>query len=487
MKQLNTSVPEIGRTPYIPALLLVVLLATFCNPLVVTEVMAQSGIASESQLSVRILSLAEARQLALDSTEQLAQMREAVTGAEADVMGARAGVLPQVNLGGTWTHNFKKPSFFLPPDLAAGLGGASAVEMGGDWDVQAAATVTLNLWTAGRLSAAQGLTREALHATQWQELVVTDAVIYMAESAYFNVLLATEELLIAEEALGLAEENLRVIDQAHQQGKASRFDLLRAQVELTNRETPVVSAINERDLQTLQLLRVCGLDARTPLELTDRLQAVADPEALNDLLERMRNNSAELKALEHSVKASRLAVNLSKATRGPIVQLQGQYALQGQWDDDIWPGSDEAVNSANAALAVSIPIFDGFTAKSEIQGSEADLRTAQLELERVQRNRDLGVRQARAYLENANTALEGRREGVELAQEAYRLAVVRLENGLATPLERLDAELALTEAQGQEARALYASNMAEANLKLSVGGVYESPVITKTDIAEENH
>ena len=80
------------------------------------------------------------------------------------------------------------------------------------------------------------------------------------------------------------------------------------------------------------------------------------------------------------------------------------------------------------------------------------------------------MRQARVYLQNAIAALKGRREGVELAQEAYRLAQVRQENGLATPLERLDAELALTEAQVQLAGALYACNQAEATLKLSIGG-----------------
>jgi outer membrane protein len=481
MNRRITTAPGIGRLPQVPALLLGALLAAFFNPPAVSKAMSQPGAASDSPPSVRVLSLEDARNLALGSAEQLAQMKQAVRGAQADVMAAGADGLPQLNVGGTWTHNFKKPAFFLPPDLAEGLGGVTSVEMGGDWDLQAAATVTLNLWTAGRLSAAKGLTEEALMATRWQEMVVADAVVYTAETAYFDLQLALAQMEIAEEALTLATENLRVIDQAHQQGRASRFDLLRAQVELTNRETPVATARNERDLKTLKLLRVCGLDHRTVLELSDDLEGVEDPAPLTELLETMKFHSPDLKALEHAIKASRMSVKLAKAGRGPVVQLQGQYALQGQWDEDIIPGSDDAVGSANATLAVSIPIFDGYAAKADIQGSEADLRTAELELERVSRNRDLGVRQSRAYLQNAIIALNGRREGVELAREAYRLAQVRLENGLATPLERLDAELALVEAQVQLAGALYACNQAEATLKLSVGGA-NVPV----DFAEEN-
>ncbi len=46
---------------------------------------------------------------------------------------------------------------------------------------------------------------------------------------------------------------------------------------------------------------------------------------------------------------------------------------------------------------------------------------------------------------------------------------MRLANGLATPLERLDAELAMTTARAQLAEALFSSRMAQAYLELVVG------------------
>jgi outer membrane protein len=354
--------------------------------------------------------------------------------------------------------------------LAAGFGGSSAVEMGGDWDLQAAATMTWNLWTAGRLSAAGGAAAEALAATEWQKEIARDVVIYTTESAYNGVLLAAEQVDIAEQARAAATEALRVTQAAFDEGTAANFDLLRSRVELANREAPVVQARNQWHIQTLQLLRICGLDPNTTLTLGDPLAPVSGPDELASLLSRMRANSPELQTLSHVVAAQRQSVSLAKAARGPIVQLQGQYALQGQWDDDIIPTGDESVTSANVALAVSLPIFDGFTTKAGIQRSEANLRNAEIELERVTRDRELSVRQARLNLENTLVALDGRQETVDLAAEAYRLALVRVENGMATALERLDAELALTEARVQLAESLYNCNLAEAGLKLAVGG-----------------
>ena len=56
-----------------------------------------------------------------------------------------------------------------------------------------------------------------------------------------------------------------------------------------------------------------------------------------------------------------------------------------------------------------------------------------------------------------------------MEQETRRLAFVRQQNGMATPLEVLDADLALIRAKGQWASALYTGDLALAALEFSVG------------------
>ncbi len=462
---------QIGRKLPPPAIArrVLALMAGVLIPLTVTVAFA-AGDAPGPDTSLRPLSLAEARTLALSRDEMLLQAEESIRSADADVLDARSGRLPQLNVGGTWTHNLKKPSFFLPADMAAAFGGATSIEMGGDWDLQAAASLTWNLWTAGRLSAAGGAAAEALAATKWQKAAVLDAVVYTVDASYHATQLTATRVEIAEQARVAAAEALRVTDAAFAEGTASRFEQLRAQVELANREAPVVQARNALRMQQLQLLRLCGLAPGTRLELTDPLTTTESPVDLDSLLARMRKNSPELNAMRHVVGAQRQSVQLARAARGPVVQLQGTYALQGQWNDNIFPDSNDAVSSASAALAVSIPIFDGFSARAGIQRSEASLRSAEIELERVTADRELSVRQARLNLINALVALDGRQEAVDLAAEAHRLVLIRVENGMATALERLDAELAWTEARVQLAESLYNCNLAEAGLELAVGG-----------------
>lgn len=415
------------------------------------------------------LSLAEAIDRALASDETLAQAHEAVLAAEAGLMEARAGRWPHLDAATEYRHNIKKPAFFLPGEFADAFGGAAKVETGGDYDLSGALTATLNLWTAGRLSAAGGAAREWLASTRYHEEAARDYIRYQVRATHDQVLLAQENLSIAEGALSETEEAARVARAGFEAGTVSRFELQRAEVELANRHAPLVEARNAVDQALLHLARLCGLPPGTTPVLTDSLQSVVAPGSAQELVARMKRHSPELQALEHAVAAARRRVDFARAQRGPALQLSGQYVWQGQWDDDPLPEGDQLATSANVALGVSVPIFDGFETKGRIEGARAELRSAELELARISRDKELAVRQARLQLENALAALEGRREAVALAEEAHRLALVRLANGLATPLERLDAEAAMTTARAQLAAALYAANLAEATLELTVG------------------
>jgi len=415
------------------------------------------------------LSLDDAIKRALDTHETVAQAGEAIRSAEAGLMEARAGRWPHLDVGGEYAHNIKKPSFFLPAEFGTSLGGAAKVEMGGDYDVTGAVTATWSLWTAGRLSAAMGAAREWVATAQCREAATRDYVRFQVRSAYCAALLAVENLSIAERAVSETEEAARVARAGFDAGTVSRFDLQRAEVELANRRAPLVEAKNAVDQAFLSLGRLCGLAPGAAPTLTDTLAPVVHPRPVEELLDLMRDHSPELLALDHAVASARQRVDLQRAQRWPLMQLSGQYVLQGEWDDDPLPEEDNLATSANVALGVSIPIFDGFETKGRIESARADLRAAQLELSRVSRDKELAVRQALLHLENALVALEGREEVVALAEEAHRLALVRLENGLATPLERLDAESAMTTARAQLAAALYAANIAEATLQLTIG------------------
>ena len=407
----------------------------------------------------------EAVRLALGSDQTVQQATQAVLAAEANLADARSGRLPTLDLAAQYAANLKKPVMFLPPDLGAAFGGVTRLEMGQDLELGIALTARINLWTSGRLAAAESAARGGVDAARYREVAVRDYVRYLAAVSYGDALLARAELANAELALAETAEAARLAGLGVEQGTTSRFDGQRADVELANHRPRLVQARNRLALADLQLSRVCGAEVAP----ADTLAAAPSPAPLDDLLARMRAGSPELRALAAVVAAREQQVRLAHAGRGPVVQLSADYAVQAQWDTGPLPGEDEAAASSQVALAVQLPIFDGGRTSASLSSARAELQSARLELERALRDRELAVRRAALSLESALAALAGAQETVRLAQETHRLAVVRLDNGVGTPLERLDAERALATSRAQLASALHASNLAQAALELAVG------------------
>ena len=439
--------------------------------LLLVLIITLGGIASaqETEIDFNNFTLDQAIILALGQNEFLQAVQAEVEGAKGSLTAAKSGQLPQLDLTGQYARYLKNPAFFLPPEMGDAFGVSGPIPMGSDNDLIAAATVTFNLWTAGRLSAAEGIAVEMLTATRFKEKAVADGVLFTTVVAYHDVLLASENLIITEKSLAAAEESQRVAQSGFDQGTLSNFDHLRARVEVANRQAPLIAAQNDLAQSILVLKRRCGIQPDTILVLADSLGGVEFPADQDTLVARMLQESSEIQALNHAVAAARQGVRLQKAGNKPILLLSGDIAIQGQWDSGMVPGDNEYATSSKVALGLAFPIFDGKKTAGLVSKASADLRQVEIELVRVTREKELSVRRAWLGLANALAALDGRNEAVALAEEAYRLAVVRMTNGLATPLERLDAEVAMTSARDQQAIVQYACNIAEANLALAIG------------------
>ncbi len=449
--------------------------------------LANVAMAQEPGIDFNHLTLDQAFKLSLEQSEFLQQIRAEVEGNKGSLMASKSGQLPHLDLAGEYSRNLKKPAFFIPADMAPAFGGVSGpVPMGSDNDVTAAVTVSYNLWTAGRLSASIGVASEILSATQFEEKAIADGVLFSTEVAYFDVLLAEENLKTATKSLAAAEEAKRIAQSGFEQGTLSNFDHLRAQVEVANRQAPLISARNNLAQALLVLERRCGLPPATIVALADSLGGVDAPEDQDSLVGIMLQGSSEIQALNHSVAAAQQGVRFRKAGKNPMLLLSGSYALQSQWNSGLVPDEDDMATSSNIALGLAFPIFDGKRTTGLVSRASADLRQAEIELARVTREKELSVRQAWLGLANSLAAIEGRTEAVILAEEAYRLAVVRVTNGLATPLERLDAEVALTSARVQKSTVQYACNIAEARLALAIGNASAPFLGTNTSQEMEN-
>ena len=126
-------------------------------------------------------------------------------------------------------------------------------------------------------------------------------------------------------------------------------------------------------------------------------------------------------------------------------------------------------------IQVNWPLFDGLRAKGNYDLAQANARVADLQLAQQRENIALEVAQARTDFQRAKSLFEARRQTSAEANEALRLATLRFARGLSTQLEVQDAQLAVLQAESNEARAIFDYYLAAADLARATGRPIPTP------------
>ena len=120
-------------------------------------------------------------------------------------------------------------------------------------------------------------------------------------------------------------------------------------------------------------------------------------------------------------------------------------------------------------INISMPVFDGFRLKSNLDLAQAQARLADLQLRQEREQVSVDVARARAELQRANAVFAAQRQNSQEADEAFRLATLRFTRGLSTQLEVMDTQVALLTAETTEARVTYDLFLAAADLARALG------------------
>lgn len=420
-----------------------------------------------------VLSLADAVELAVHRNEALLIAKQDLERAEGAVREAWSGALPKLELQGVYQGNFKKPAFFVPEDLAGEDGGDTKVEIGGDVEVQGSLRLDQVLYAFGRVG------NGVKYASIFRSIAAVGVdharseVVFSAKEAYFTVLLMQSLVEIQHQSLRQAETHLANVEKQFHQGRASRFTLQRAKVEVKNREPALIRAENHLRLSFDDLRRMIGVEPDAVIAMRDSLGFV--PVTLNRsaALDSGLQNRPELHALRLNVEGKQRILSIYKANVLPVLGLFGQVVVQGQASRRDWykPLREENHQvSVQGGVGLSVPVFDGFKTRGQVQQARADLRKAEFELQQAQKSITLDIIKAVQDLEGLLREHEAQVATVDLAEDAYAIAKTRFENGLSTQVELNDAELAMDLARTSRAETLYRYNVALANYERALGG-----------------
>jgi outer membrane protein TolC len=432
-------------------------------------VLALTASAAAERPDLPSLTLDDCLRLALEKNPMYLAAQERIDGAQAKLRQAASGFFPQLTATGLYTMDEKLFSLEFPSFIPGQP--PQKVSLDFTRDYQFSMSLTVPLFTGGRLVSGFKQARFNLESTKETVRQSRQDTIYNVTGAFYGLLLAREFAAVSEEALALAEKHFQNVRNLYEAGLASKFDLLRAEVQVTNLKPALLRARNGLSQSEAGLKSLLGIDLEEAVEFKGALAYAPFEADLESFTARALLNRPELNQMLYQKKMAAEMVRMARAAGLPTVAVSGAFNY---WADAFRFGKDTWQDYYSINLVVSLPLFTGFSTAAQVGQSKALLGELEKTHQGLTDMVKLEVRQAILNLNQARETLLSQEKNVEQAQESVRIAELNYSEGLATSLDVSSVQVALAQAKTNRSQALFDYVMSLAQLRRAVGAEDET-------------
>jgi len=410
------------------------------------------------------LTLEESIRLALSQNPFYLASKEKVEGANSLVREAASRFFPSLNAQGTYIMDEKLfvlefPSFIpgQPPQR---------VSIDFTKNYQLSLAFSLPLFSGGRLISGYKQAQYNLLSTKETVRQSKQETVFNVKSAFYGYLLAKKFVEATEEAVGLAEKHFTNVKNLYEVGMASKFDLLRSEVQVANLRPQLIRARNSLSVAELSLKTLLGLDLSQAVEIKGELTYEPFEANVDEVVTRALLSRPEISQLEYQRQMAGEMLKIVRAADLPTLAIGGNYSF---WSNYLNIKERNWQSFYTFSLVLTVPIFNGFVTSAKIAQSKATIKEIEFSQKGLAEMIKFEVKQAILNLNQAKESLLSQEKNVEQAQESVRIAELNFSEGLATTLDVSSAQVALTQAKTNYSQALFDYALSLAQLEKAMG------------------
>ena len=432
------------------------------------------------------ITLEQALELSLANNKEIEQARLEVERAEFALREERAALFPTLDF--TTSFSFGDDAFLDGPlqqtfeeavesgveaglteeeaqaQAESGVSGSSGSTSTSSFDYNSSISVGYTIFNSGLRGASIRTAEKQLRSEVLDlERIVEEARFETARD-YYNLQNNDAQVEIQEAAVEDAQQTLRDAQLLERAGLGTRFDVLRAEVELAQANQRLTTAIANRRIARRQLAETLSVSHSTDLATADAIEvAGAWEKGLDETIILAFKNRAELEQflLQREIGEEQRTVALS-ATR-PSVSASADYTLLDDFEDDF-----DTSDQYSVGLNLQWRLFDGGASRAGARQAEKDIEIAETQFANQRNQIRFAVEQAFFQLESNLSNIGTATRAVELAEESLRLARLRFQAGVGTQTDVIEAQTSLTTERGNLLSSITDYNQSFADLNRQV-------------------
>lgn len=427
------------------------------------------------------LSLEQALSYALTNNPNIASAKQMMESASHGAAAAKGGYLPRVDIAALAVkiddpimldlNNIRSAIIGAGAASYAGAGGANPGQfrsqleaqipsfekkMLDDTFVRVMATVIQPIFTGFKISANSAVKKleQTIGETNFQN--AKNAVITSAIEDYYRAKFINQVIEIRKDLQSNIENHVSNAQKLFDNGMISKANLLRAEVALADAKKEYQKSLMDKDLACILLTNTIGIDA-SDKELSSPMEMMKGRQEMEYYTEKAETGNTSLKLLDSKKMMLKQKHKASVGKLLPTVAAVGEYQIL---QDKLTLIEPEWA----LGITATVNVFSGGADIQEIKASKAELEALEAQIRDVKNAVRTAIRKYYHQCETAKKDYEALETSKSLADENLKLYQASFREGLATSLEVVDAELALTKIKIDQAKAVFDYNSSYAGL-----------------------
>jgi len=432
-------------------------------------------------------SLEECIEYSLSNNLQIKQQQISFLLSQSAVNANKASLLPNLNANATHVYNYGRTIDLFTNEFASQRVRSNNFYL----------SSSVTLFNGFQLLNNVRKSMADMKADKFNLEKVKNDIALSISTAYLQILYSNEMLKIAQEQRSITEQQLNRAAKLVEAGTLARGDFLAIDAQLASDELSVVNALNSRDMALLTLAQM--LDLKTTDDFDIIIPEISVPENNSSLLlsvEGIYNQALkslpEIKSAELGVESAAVGISIAKGMYSPRITLSGSlgtgfsgasrsvkdYSFDGGLDTiaftyevvsvpvvtpsytviyEVTSFNKQINDNLNKSIGLymSIPLFNGFQARSNVAKSKLAFQGAQNNLEIAKNQVMKDVRQAKADAAAALNRYVAANRGLGAIKESYEYAQQKFDVGLIGIHEYNDARNKVIQIESELLQAKY--------------------------------
>ncbi len=304
-------------------------------------------------------------------------------------------------------------------------------------------------------------------ATQLKSAIVTKVADVL--STYYDLVQQQQMLATLDTAVVISKQRLQTADNRYKIGKASKLEVLNAQVDLN---TDVTNLVKQKQLfaNTITALNELLVRDRATTYRVEETVHVDSKLELKDLMSQADKQNPDIQLAIINKRVAELDLKQVKANRYPVIKLNTGYNFA-ETESSLGFVTQSSSRGFNYGVSASLTIFNGFLQHRNEKIANLQVENTQFLLDKQKQTLQTQLTTVfQSYLTNLELKdLEGKNE--DIARQNLDITMEKFRIGTITTIEFRNAQLNYITARTRHNAARYQAKISEVALKELTGSV----------------